>query len=151
MLLSLKNTEWRRNKTKTLFTEKQLRVKFDQCQTAPCLADIQKILLLQKCEYVIYSQVAKQIQQGIHKGSWEAARCRRKYIIPLWYLHPGLFAGSWMMRKIASGALALFFSKTEGNEAAGQKPPSIFFNDILAAALKHILILFLTGIYQLIH
>lgn len=95
----------RGNQKKKIFLaciKKRLQGNIWSSQTAPCLANIQRILLPQKCEYVMYSQVTKQIQQGIHKAAerqWDAGshHMQAKYIIHLWYLQGYEKGGSYQV------------------------------------------------------
>lgn len=94
-LLPRESTEWIRNKTLACI-KKRLQGNIWSSQTAPCLANIQRILLPQKCEYVMYSQVTQQIQQGIHKSSWEAVRHRQPPHAGKIYNTPLIFT-SWFV------------------------------------------------------
>ena len=68
LLFFYKSVEWIRNKTPACI-KKWLQGNIWSSQTAPCLANIQRILLLQKCEYVMYSPVTKQYNRGYTKGA----------------------------------------------------------------------------------
>lgn len=95
---SKKRIEWIRNKSLACI-KKRLQGNIWSSQAAPCLPNIQRILLPQKCEYVMYSQVTKQIQQGIHKSSWEAVRHRQLPHASKIYNTPLIFA-SWFVCSI---------------------------------------------------
>lgn len=103
LLLSCKSIEGiRKKKIFLACIKKRLQGNIWSSQTAPCLANIQRILLPQKCEYVMYSQVTKQIQQGIHKAAerqWDAGshHMQAKYIIHLWYLQGYEKGGSYQV------------------------------------------------------
>lgn len=112
--------------------KKRLQGNIWSSQTAPCLANIQRILLPQKCEYVMYSQVTKQIQQGIHKSSWEAVRHRQLPHASKIYNTP-LILASWVVRSVMNkkGCIRLLCSD-QRTMRPHQMPPQHLFTYFFA-------------------
>ncbi len=129
LLLSRKSIEWIRNKSLACI-KKRLQGNIWSSQAAPCLANIQRILLPQKCEYVMYSQVTKQIQQGIHKSSWEAARHRQLPHASKIYNTPLIFA-SWFVCSVINKRNSIrcyYFVQLRGQWSHSPNALSVLFH-----------------------
>lgn len=83
----LKNIDWIRNKPLACI-KKRLQGNIWSSQTDPCLANIQRILLPQKCEYVMYSQVTKTNTTEDAQRQLRSAGCAGNYHMQCWYIRP---------------------------------------------------------------